>query len=52
MVRVTERYYIKKINKLLGKYYGKQQRKRTTYWLFWILPIFSKDEVVSGDYED
>ncbi|MET3505543.1 hypothetical protein [Halalkalibacter oceani] len=46
MIRKTEKYYFKKVG-----YYGKQKRKSTTYWLLWILPIFTKDEILGGDYE-
>jgi hypothetical protein len=51
MVRKTEKWFIKKVNKIGKQYYGSQNVKRTTYWLFWIIPIFSKDEVIKGDYE-
>lgn len=58
MIRKTERYYIKRVvtHKAMTKRsfneYGRQQRKRTTYWLFYIIPIFISDEVVGGDYEN
>ena len=57
MIRKTERYFKKRVTRYksaLKKFneYGQQNIKRTTYWLFWIVPIFIKDEVQSGDYED
>lgn len=52
MIRKTESHFRKSIrkNEVFDKY-GYQYIKRTTYWLFWIFPIYSSDEVVSGDYE-
>lgn len=52
MIKVTEKLYIKKINKIGFNYYEKQKRKRTTYWLFWIIPILVLDKVISGNYEN
>jgi hypothetical protein len=51
MLRKTEKYYVKRINKICDSFYGSQQRKRTTWWLFFIIPIFIKDELIRGDYE-
>jgi hypothetical protein len=50
MIVKREKYYIKYINKT--KYsVGKQQRKRTSFWLLGIIPLYIKDEVINGDYE-
>ncbi len=56
MVRKTEKYYIKKIKTYKSKYrkfnsYGEQKVKRTTYWLFLVIPIFIKEEVLKGEFE-
>jgi len=51
MIRKTERVFVKKINKIGDSYLGRQGIRRTTYWLLWIIPIFTKDEVVTGDLE-
>lgn len=52
MFRKTERFFKKKVLTYKSlKEYGTQNIKRTTYWLFWVIPVFTKDEVVSGDYE-
>lgn len=50
MVR-TEKYYIKKINRLNDFNYSTQKRKRTTYLLLGIIPIFISDELIEGSYE-
>jgi hypothetical protein len=51
MIRKTEKYYRKEINKIGKNYYGSQSIKRTTYWFLWIIPVFVKNEIISGDYE-
>ena len=56
MIRKTEKYYKKKIITYKSKIkefneYGKQNIKRTTCWLFFIIPIFIKEEVLNGEYE-
>lgn len=56
MIRKTEKYYTKRVctNKSSIKgfnNYGSQSIKKTTYWLFWIVPIFSKREIIGGSYE-
>lgn len=51
MIRKTEKYYTKRVNKIGDSYYGQQCRKRTIYWFLFIIPIFVKDEVIRGDYE-
>lgn len=51
MIRKTERFFIKRINRNTTRSYDTQHIKRTTYWLFFIFPIFIKDEVIKGDYE-
>lgn len=50
MFRKTEKYFTKLVNKIGKKYYGSQKIKRTTYW-FLFIPVFCKDEIISGDYE-
>lgn len=50
MIVKREKYYTKRFGKI-GTYYKKQQRKRTSFWLFGIIPLYIKDEVISGDYE-
>lgn len=55
MIRQTEKWFIRKINKVnRGSFtdYEKQYVRRTTFWLLWIIPIFTKDEVVKGQYEN
>ena len=57
MIRKTEKHYTKRIRKYKGvnrtyDEYGTQYIKKTTYWLLFIIPIFIKNEVVKGDYED
>jgi hypothetical protein len=56
MLRKTEKYFKKRINERhRGKtyyMYDLQYIKRTTYWLLWIIPIFSKEEVQKGEYEN
>lgn len=52
MVVRKEKYYIKKINVIdKHKCYDTQKRRRITYLLFGIIPIFINDEVISGEYE-
>lgn len=52
MIIRKEKYYIKKINIISrNKIYDTQERKRTTYLLLGIIPIFINDEVISGKYE-
>lgn len=53
MIVKKEKYYIKKINIIDKKYgcYDTQNRKKTTYLLFGIIPIFISDEVIGGEYE-
>lgn len=51
MIIRKEKYYLKKINKIGKTIYDVQERKRTTYLLFGIIPIFINDEVISGKYE-
>lgn len=51
MIRKTERFFIKRINKSTSFGFDTQYMKRTTYWLFFIIPIFTKDEFIKGDYE-
>ena len=51
MIVKREKYYIKKINKIGNTYYGSQKIKRTSFWLLGIIPLYIKNEVVSGDYE-
>lgn len=53
MIIKREKYYIKHFKKdSYSKYKdGKQYLKRTSYWLFGIIPLYIKIEVQSGDYE-
>lgn len=56
MIKKTEKYYIKRIRTYKGSTrkfdkYGTQNIKITKYWLFFIIPIFVKQEVLRGDYE-
>jgi hypothetical protein len=50
MFKKTEKWFIKKINKINNSTFDKQQIRKTTYWLLFI-PMYIKYEVVSGDYE-
>lgn len=43
MIVKIERYYIKKLT------VGAQKRRRTSFWLFGIIPLYIKNEFVSGD---
>ena len=52
MIIRKEKYYIKKINKIGKTIYDVQERKRTTYLLLGIIPIFINDEVIGGKYEN
>lgn len=47
MVVKREKLYIKRINGNMQM----QKRKKTSFWLFGIIPLYIKDEVLSGDYE-
>lgn len=52
MIVRKEKYYSKKINIIdRNRYYDIQERKRTTYLLLGIIPIFINDEVIGGKYE-
>ena len=51
MIVRREKYYIKKINKLNDFNYNTQKRKRITYLLLGIIPIFINDELIEGSYE-
>lgn len=51
MIVKREKYYTKRFGKIGNTYYKQQQRKRTSFWLFGIVPLYIKDEVISGDYE-
>lgn len=47
------KYYKKKVNVLDKlKCYDVQGRRKVTYFLFWIIPIFIIDEYVNGAYEN
>ena len=46
MIKKIEKYYTKTVNT-----FGKQYRKRTTYWLLFIIPIYVTDIAIKGDYE-
>lgn len=48
MIVKREKYYVKRIN---GSLYDRQRRKKTSFWLFGIIPLYIKTEVLSGDYE-
>lgn len=48
MIVKREKYYVKRIN---GNPYDGQRRKKTSFWLFGVIPLYVKDEVLSGDYE-
>jgi hypothetical protein len=37
-----DRFWVKK---------GRQYMKRTSFWLFGIIPIYISNEVISGDYQ-
>lgn len=51
MIIIKEKYYLKKINKIGKAIYDVQERKRTTYLLLGIIPIFINDKVIGGKYE-
>lgn len=51
MIRKTERYFTKRINKKNSLVHDAQYIKRTSYWFLFIIPIFTKDEIIKGDYE-
>lgn len=52
MIVKKEKYYRKKINIInKDRCYDIQERKRTTYLLLGIIPIFINDEVIGGKYE-
>lgn len=55
MLKAKEKYYMKKIKltnyKTVPNSYGIQNRKRMTFWLLWVIPIFIIDVVVDGEYE-
>jgi len=52
MIVKREKYYTKYWNTGNSIYdHHSQKRKRTTYWLFGIIPVFINIEVLSGDYE-
>jgi hypothetical protein len=48
VIKKTEKYYVSRVQTTAYKYipnkYITEKRKRTTYWLFWIVPIFMYDE--------
>lgn len=52
MIVKREKYYTWYSTKDKGIYFLKsQRRKRTSYWLLGIIPLFIKTEVLGGDYE-
>lgn len=52
MLIKRERYYIKRVKKdgYITKV-GKQNVKQTSFWLFGIIPLYIKNEIINGDYE-
>lgn len=56
MIRKTEKYYKKRVRTFKGwnrslNTYGYNYMKKTTYWLFYIVPIFVTNEVQKGVYQ-
>ena len=55
MIIKREKYFKKwvRINNYdkLWEKKGIQYRKRTSFWLFGIIPIYIRNEVVKGDYQ-
>ena len=50
MIVKREKYYVKYLGKYAYKM-SKQFIKRTSYWLFGIIPLYIKNEVQDGEYE-
>lgn len=52
MLVKRERYYIKRVKKdgYITKV-GKQNVKQTSFWLFGVIPLYVKNEIINGDYE-
>lgn len=53
MIVRREKYFIKEWYKKdsYDSHYRRQKRKRTSYWLLGIIPLFITTEVIDGDYE-
>lgn len=52
MLVKREKYYIRRINKIGNTYYGRQKIRRTSFWLLGTIPLYVKNEVLSGDFEN
>ena len=55
MIVKREKYYKKWVRKndydRFWEKKGRQYRKRTSFWLFGIIPIYISNEIISGDYQ-
>lgn len=53
MIVKREKYFIRYFKKYISDKFNtaSQECKRTSYWLFGIIPVFIKTEILKGDYE-
>lgn len=54
MIKKTERYYTRRFRTYRGSSrkfdeYKVHELKKTTYWIFCIIPIFIKEELLHGN---
>jgi hypothetical protein len=47
MIRVTEKYFYRNVNTNRFRF-ERQRVSRKTTWLLWVIPIYSRDEVLSA----
>jgi hypothetical protein len=52
MIIKREKYFTKKINRIGDFCYDTQYIKQTSFWLFGIIPLYIKNEVQKGRYEN
>ena len=52
MIVKREKCFIKKVNKIGRKYFGKQKIKRTSFWLLGVIPLYIRNEIIGGDWEN
>ena len=52
MIVKREKYFIKKVNKIGRKYFGQQKIKRTSFWLLGVIPLYIRNEIIGGDWEN
>lgn len=48
MIRVTEKYFNRHSNKE-SIYYDEERVCRRTVWFLWVIPLYSRDKVISSE---